>query len=511
MLPELIAALRGPQMLPFIGISLVIYLITSYLAAWHRLRHFPGPALGSFSYLWMFRAGTSGLQSERYNLNKQYNSNLIRIGPNDLITDDPEIIRRMNGARSSYGRSSWYDAMKMDPYGHCLFDLTDTAAHDRLKARLAFGYGGKENPHLERDIDDQVLSFVDLIRRKYLSSDKTGEMQPLDFARTVSYFTLDAITKIAFGAPFGYLATDSDVYGYLHGIEVSVPILTVLAEIPMLCKIALSPWVLKLFGPRKTDEVGMGKMLAVAEQRVAERFGPDAKDGQDMLGAFVRHGVTRRQCEIEVPFQIIAGADTTATAIRATMLYLATCRRAYERLQREIDNAAAEGRISSPVTAAEGRGLEYLQAVIYEGLRMQVPFSGLLMKRVPPEGDTIDGRFVPGGTRIAHNTLGLQRNTAIFGEDVDVFRPERWLDADPAQRTVMVQTTEMVFGHGRWGCLGKPVAFVELNKIYVELLRRFDFQLINAKRPWREHNANLFFQSEMWMRVTERFPGNVQG
>ncbi|KAK3682970.1 cytochrome P450 [Podospora appendiculata] len=510
MLPELITALRGPQLLLFVGISLALYLIASYLAAWHRLRHFPGPTLGSFSYLWMFRAGRSGRQSERYNLNKRYNSNLVRIGPNDLITDDPDIIRRMNGARSTYGRSSWYAAMKMDPYGDCLFDLTDTAAHDRLKARLAFGYGGKENPHLERDIDEQVLSYVDLIRRTYLSSD--GVLRPLDFAHTISYFTLDAITKIAYGAPFGYLATDSDVYGYLRGIEASVPILTVLAEIPALCRVAFSPWVLRLFGPRKTDAGGMGKMLAVAEQTVAERFGPHAKDGQDMLGAFVRHGITQRQCEIEVPFQIIAGADTTATAIRATMLYLATCRGAYDKLQREIDTAAAEGRISSPViTAAEGKGLTYLQAVIYEGLRMQVPFSGLVMKRVPAGGDTIDGRFVPGGTRIAHNTLGIQRNAAVFGEDVDVFRPERWMDADPARRTLMVQTTEMVFGHGRWGCLGKPVAFVELNKIYVELLRRFDFQIINAKRPWREHNANLFFQSEMWMRVTERFPEGVQG
>lgn len=80
-----------------------------------------------------------------------------------------------------------------------------------------------------------------------------------------------------------------------------------------------------------------------------------------MLGAFVRHGVTQRQCEIEVPFQLVAGSDTTATAIRGTMLHLATARHAYVKLQQEIDKAAAEGRISSPLTFEEAKKLEYLQ------------------------------------------------------------------------------------------------------------------------------------------------------
>lgn len=100
---------------------------------------------------------------------------------------------------------------------------------------------------------------------------------------------------------------------------------------------------------------------------------------------------------------------------------------------------------------------------------MQVPFTGLLMKEVPPEGDTINGMFVPGGTRIAHNTLGMQRSAAIFGDDVSIFRPERWLEASPEKSREMTTVVEMVFGHGRWMCAGKAVAFIELNKIFVEV------------------------------------------
>jgi hypothetical protein len=36
------------------------------------------------------------------------------------------------------------------------------------------------------------------------------------------------------------------------------------------------------------------------------------------------------------------------------------------------------------------------------------------------------------------------------------------------------------------------------------LLRRFDFEILHPKRPWHEKNFNMFFHSELWMRVTDR-------
>jgi cytochrome P450 len=96
------------------------------------------------------------------------------------------------------------------------------------------------------------------------------------------------------------------------------------------------------------------------------------------------------------------------------------------------------------------------------------------MKEVPPGGDTLaDGRFLPGGTRIGQNVLGMQRRRDIYGDDADVFRPERWLGVAPERRQLMAQTVELVFGYGRWGCLGKPVAFLELNKVFVEVSEVF--------------------------------------
>ena len=92
---------------------------------------------------------------------------------------------------------------------------------------------------------------------------------------------------------------------------------------------------------------------------------------------------------------------------------------------------------------------------------------------VPPGGDTIDDKHVPAGTLVAPNFWATGRNKAVFGADADVFRPGRWLEAGGEERTEMRRVAELVFGYGRWGCAGKMIAFLELNKVFVEVSRPF--------------------------------------
>jgi cytochrome P450 len=169
------------------------------------------------------------------------------------------------------------------------------------------------------------------------------------------------------------------------------------------------------------------------------------------------------------------------------MLYIVSSPQAYIRLQKEIDDAISAGKASTPITNAEAKNLPYMQvsvssrtqvthmelkchkAVIYESLRLHPPSFILASKAVPPEGDTVNGKFIPGGTQIAQDIWTLFRKKEIFGDDAYIFRPERWLVADVNKRAEMEKTTELVFGYGRWMCAGKTVAFLELNKIFVEV------------------------------------------
>jgi len=96
---------------------LAAYYIIRSIKAWYRLRHFQGPFLASFSYLWMVRTVTSGHAWKIHLDNSEkYGGPFVRIRLDVLITDSAEMIRRMNAARSPYRRDGWYDAFLTNPY-----------------------------------------------------------------------------------------------------------------------------------------------------------------------------------------------------------------------------------------------------------------------------------------------------------------------------------------------------------------------------------------------------------
>lgn len=210
-------------------------------------------------------------------------------------------------------------------------------------------------------------------------------------------------------------------------------------------------------------------LRSVAKKVVADRFGPSAKSQPDMLGSFIRHGLNQEEASGEALLQVIAGSDTSASTIRAVMLHLLANPVAYRKLQQEIDTFISSGEISSPIKDSEARQMPYLQAVIKEGLRILPPAGGTFFKEVPPGGDTIDGKFIPAGTQIGSSPLGIHHSKKIFGPDSELYRPERWLQADPEHLAQMTNTVDLVFHYGKYQCLGKTVALMEFNKIFVEV------------------------------------------
>ncbi|KAM7184291.1 cytochrome p450 [Rhypophila sp. PSN 637] len=485
---------------------LILYYIVDGIIAWRKLRHFPGPFLASFSLLWLFRVALSGKAYKiRMALRQRYGEGvLIRISPDMLITDDPGILQRINGVHNGYGRGDWYSVMRFDPYQHTMISSTDTAFHDDVKARMAAGYTGREVPAMESEIDEQIANLKSLLERKYMSTDSV--VKPMDWGLVAQYFTLDSLTKVAFGDAFGYLETDSDVYEYIKTVEDSTVYFALCSDIPWIGKILTSGLVLRLAGPSVSDRTGLGVTMAVAKQVVSARFdgNPDALSQQDMLGSFIRHGLPRRQCEAELPTQLVAGSDTTANFLRTALLFIATIPHVYHCLQKEIDDAISSSQISNPATNVEAKKLSYLQAFLLESLRFSPPISLLFPKVVPAKGDILEGKSVPGGTKIAVDFWSMGRRIDIYGQDAMVFRPERFLDATPEKRAVMEKTTDLMFGYGRYLCPGKAMAWLEMNKLFIELLRDFDFQVLDPEMPLTRSHHALFVLRNMRMRVTKR-------
>ncbi|KAF6822863.1 pisatin demethylase [Colletotrichum plurivorum] len=313
---------------------------------------------------------------------------------------------------------------------------------------------------------------------------------------------MDVITAAAFGKPFGHLDADADVFGFIAQMRDNWPTLAVTLDVPWIRALRFSNWFLKLLGPRPTDKIGMGQMMGVAEKHVGERFQPNVKPQKDMLGSWIKNGLTKEECEAEGLFALVAGSDTTASTIRVTMLHLISNPRIYQTFKSVVRQAVSSG-VSSPITAEEAGKLPYLRALVYEGLRIRAPATGLYPKTVPPQGNTIDGKFIPGGTAIGMNAPGTLKSTSVFGAYADLFRPERFLEvANDAQRAGMERDVEMAFGYGRYMCAGKPVAFMELYKTFFEFMRNFDFELADPVKPWDSWSYNIFVEENMWVKVT---------
>ncbi|KAI1504579.1 cytochrome P450 [Biscogniauxia marginata] len=482
----------------------ILWYVLSAVVAWHRLRQFPGPTSASFSYLWGYFAMKTGEMHLRLAEEQEKYGKIMRIGPNELLVYDPDTLWQINSVRSNYGRGRWYASIQFDPYGHSVLSEPDTTRHDKRKAQILGAYSGKGAVNLEEKVNSQIAIMVDVLRKNYL---KKGVSQILDFGKLIRYFQVDVVTLSGSGEPWGDLATETDQFDFISIADSFVPFLHSFMMIPLLRDLFASKFFLTLAGPKPTDKNGMGRFLGIVKNAVAKRFDNGPKVGYedgDMLDEWIKNGMSRRECELELAIQVPAGSETSTTAIRGIMLYILTAPNVYARLRGEITIAIREGRISSPITNDEAKKLPYLQAVINEGLRMVPPAITGFPKKVPPGGDTICGRFVPEGTDIFVNLWSMVRNKEVFGVDADVFRPERFLECGEAKRSQFMRCIDLAFGHGRWQCPGKTLAWIELNKIFVELFREFDFQIVNPISPWRCRGYSSFLIDDFWLRVTEK-------
>lgn len=65
-----------------------------------------------------------------------YLGSVARIGPNHVIIDDPEIIRRILAARSGYVRGPWFDSLRLDPHISNIVSERDVGKHRHIRAKL---------------------------------------------------------------------------------------------------------------------------------------------------------------------------------------------------------------------------------------------------------------------------------------------------------------------------------------------------------------------------------------
>lgn len=118
-----------------------------------------------------------------------------------------------------------------------------------------------------------------------------------------------------------------------------------------------------------------------------------------------------------------------------------------------------------------------------------------MQRRTPPEGITVDGKYVPGKTQISVHTMAIQRDERYYSRPLE-FIPERWIDAERPANFNHDARAFVPFTIGQFSCLGKNLAYQELRLFMGKVMRNFDFSF-PVGFDTAQFDENIFFKGTL--------------
>lgn len=179
-----------------------------------------------------------------------------------------------------------------------------------------------------------------------------------------------------------------------------------------------------------------------------------------------------------------AGHETTASALVWSIYLLAKYPAVQDKLRKEIrENLPSPSTKDAQVGAAEIDGLSYLTAVCNEMLRTFSPVQATA--RVATCDTSLDGQFIPKGTRCVVPIAAINTDPMLWGPDAAEFRPERWLTPEQggtsthnaASGGATTNYAFTTFIHGPRSCIGNTFSKSEMACILAAWVGRFSFEL----------------------------------
>ena len=181
-------------------------------------------------------------------------------------------------------------------------------------------------------------------------------------------------------------------------------------------------------------------------------------------------------------YSIIAGSDTTSTAMAATLFYLVRNPSALARATEEVRSKFSD--VEEIRQGATLTSCSYLRACIDEAMRMSPSVGGLLPREVLAGGMTICDEFVPAGTVVGTPHYAVHHHEEYYPSPFS-YVPERWLAGDTNPLTGSTVTEDDVataqsafcpFSIGPRGCIGKGLAYIEMSVTLARVLFMYDMR-----------------------------------
>ena len=226
------------------------------------------------------------------------------------------------------------------------------------------------------------------------------------------------------------------------------------------------------FRKRWTAFVGM----LMAERRAAgKQEGAPPRDLFDLMGAArdpeTGAAFTDAQLGDEVATMILAGHETTATALFWALYLLALDPATQEELAAEVQGATVDGAFATVNGAVDIERLKFTRAVVDETMRLYPP--AFLIARAAAGPDTIAGQPVKKRDVVLIAPWLLHRHEKLWREP-NAFIPQRFMTGTPPDRFAYLP-----FGVGARVCIGAHFALVEAVLALAKIVGAFRVSLVD--------------------------------
>ena len=228
-------------------------------------------------------------------------------------------------------------------------------------------------------------------------------------------------------------------------------------------------------------------------QREAE-LSPDRGDVVSALLTAAQQpgGLTSQEVHDQVITLLLAGHETTASALTWALYLLSRHPEAQRQVQAEADtlDGSDAGAVNLPA-------LRYTRAVIAEAIRLYPP-AWIIGRTVTADLRLSDWHLPPGSVA-AVSPLLLHRDPRWY-PDPDQFDPGRWLGGHPSPP----RNAYLPFGTGPRSCIGEQFAWNEAVTVLATLARSWTFHANARFRPALGYQVTLRPSAGMPITVTAR-------
>ncbi|EXJ68442.1 uncharacterized protein A1O5_08234 [Cladophialophora psammophila CBS 110553] len=465
--------------IPVAGVFICIFSFIIYQRWFSPLAKINGPFWASLSPLWKLLSFNNGNFHETILALHQKYGPIVRIAPNEVIISDRSAIREI------YNTVQGRDFLKIirsafTAFRPTIFGQRDPYLHAQRKRIVSHGYSMNALQSMEKFVQERLQIFMSKM------SGFAASGAEINLGKWCHFFAFDVIGELAFSEGFGMLETGVEDE-HIRLINNQMEFGSTIGMMPSLIPYTKWPWLPIPW--LQSLQAGRERLKELTRSRV-ERRQEKVSDRKDLLGRLIeaKDPVTGQMLDsidlrTEAFSSIVAGSDSTSSALSYTFYHILGHPAVYEALTEELRAAFPERNYltdETPPTYADFGKLPYLQAVIKESLRLTPPATINLPRYVPEGGRVVAGTFFPAKTIVGMSALPVHLDPETFGPDAHMFNPDRWIDGSGGISPEEMQRYWMPFGHGSRQCIGKNVAMMELVKLVGTLLLYFDVELVNT-------------------------------